>query len=352
MSSIITLPGSPETITQGFRQAMEFVLEDFYDKAIISQAHTIIDGIKNRQQIAYVDLFGKTGLADSGCGFTAQNTLNTRQKFWEPVPVEGTFEQCQLDLQNSFVAWANGNGVARKDLSNNSIFMAFIMPYILDTLTENSLRRYWFSDTAYTAGDFTNGATDLPFYNLYDGFFKQIFDSVTAGDIPQVVIPENSAASTTAQLNLASDRAITVFQEMARDIDSRFFQRNDAQILVTRTLYRNYAVYLQSQQTFNSFVRIEDGFTTLMYENIPVRMVDNWDRNIQADFKTGSPETFNLPHRAVMTTTNNLLVGLDNSSSLSDSDMWYSKDDQVWRAQYNTVEDVKIGQEYLVAAAY
>jgi len=83
-----------------------------------------------------------------------------------------------------------------------------------------------------------------------------------------------------------------------------------------------------------------------------VRMVDSWDRNIQADFKTGSPETFNLPHRAVMTTTNNLLVGLDNSSSLSDSDMWYSKDDQVWRAQYNTVEDVKIGQEYLVAAAY
>ena len=352
MADVITLPGSPATIEFGFKQAREIIKEDFYNNDVLNAVHSIDQDIKGKTQLAFIGLFGKTGKADSSCGFSADNSLTTSEKFWNPQPVKANFEECWNNLTPSLFNWADGNGVARKDLSQNTVFTMAVGDLILNSLVEGFLRRVWFGDTTYVSGDFTNGASDLPFYNLYDGFFKQIFDSVTAGDIPRYTITENASGTAAGQLTLAADRAYETFKSLYENADTRLISRQDKFILVTRTLFDNYVAYLESKDNFKSFERIEGGFDTLNFRNIPVICFDQWDRNIQGDFLTGSPAVYDLPNRAIMTSKENLRVGLDSTVSLSQTDSWYSKDDDVWRAKYNTLEDSKIIHEYLVSAAY
>lgn len=352
MASIASLPGSPSEIEFGFKQARDLILEDFYNKDVLNAVHSIDQDIKGKTQLAYAGLFGKTGKLQSSCGITGDNSLTFSEKFWDPQPIQGEFAQCWTDIFPSLFNWADANGVARNDLSQNTVFTEAMSALILDTLVEGFLRRAWFGDTSWTSSDFTNGATDLPFYNMYNGFWKQTFDGVTATTIPRYTITENSESTTSAQLNLAADRAYEAMKSMYENIDTRFFQQDDKVILLTRTLFDNYVAYLESKDTYNSFERIEGGYTALQFRGIPVIMFDKWDRVIQSDFLTGSPATYDLPNRAMMTTKNNLRVGLDNTISLSQTDSWYERKDQTWYSVYNTMEDVKLIHEYLVATAY
>lgn len=352
MASTVILPGSPPVIEFGFEQAREFILEPFFENPQITTWATIDDDLVGKKQLAYMGLFGKNGKLETGCGFTATNALIPSEKFWLPQPIQGQFEQCWNDIFQSLILYGQKAGFERKDLLTNTIWMSFIIDLLSETLMQNYIRRVWFSDTAIVAGDLTNGATDVPFYDAYDALWKQIFDGVTAGDITKVNIVENEAATSSAQLTLASDRAYEVFKGMYENVDSRLLQEEDLVILCTRTLFDNYAEFLESKDNFKSFERIEGGFRQLMFRQIPVIQFDLWDRTIQADFLTGSPATFDNPHRAVLSRPANLRLGLDSQQSLSMIDQWFSKDDQVWRAQYNTMEDAKIIHDFLVATAF
>ena len=350
---LLTLPGSPVTVEFGFKQAEAFVLEPFYDNTAINQIHTIDADILGKQQIAYAGLLGLSGKADTGCGFTADGTITTSEKFWDPKPIKAGFSQCWNDLYPSFLQYANAGGVDRKNLDMNAAFISFISDQLSDDLQQNFLRRAWFSDTSAVSGDFTNGATDLPYFNIYDGLWKQIFDSVTATDSYRYTISENAAASTTAQLTLASDRAYLAMDAMYKNVDSRVLQNGQSPIFVlTRSLFDNYITYLESKNTFNSFERIENGFTTTSFRGIPVIRADFWDRNIQSYYKTGSPLVYDNPNRAILSTKENLRVGVDRSKSLSQIKTWYNEEDELWRAKYATMEDTKMIHGFMVAAAY
>lgn len=352
MASVATLPGSPSQIEFGFRQARELILEDFYNKDILNAVHSIDQDIKGKTQLAYAGLFGKTGKLQTGCGITGDNSLTFSEKVWDPQPIQGEFAQCWTDIFPSLFNWADANGYNRNDLTQNTIFTQVMSGLILDTLIEGFLRRAWFGDTSWTSGDFTNGASDLPFYNMYNGFFKQIFDGVTAGDIPRYTITENAAGTASAQLTLAADRAYEAMKSMYESVDTRIFNQEDVVILLTRTLFDNYVTYLESKDNYKSFERIEGGYVGLEFRGIPVIRFDKWDRVIQSDFLTGSPAVYDLPNRAIMTTKQNLRVGLDSTTSLTMTDSWYERKDQTWYSVYNTMEDVKLIHEYLVAAAY
>jgi hypothetical protein len=352
MASSVILPGSPPTIDFGFEQAREFILEPFYNNPVLSAWSTIDQDIVGKKQLAYMGLYGKNGKLETGCGFTSDGSLTTSEKYWTPQPIQGQFEQCWNDIFQSLILYGQKAGFERKDLLTNTVWSSFIIDLLGDTLLQNYIRRVWFGDTAIVAGDLTNGAGDVAYYSAYDGFWKQIFDGVTATDITRYTITENAASTAAGQLTLASDRAYASFKSMYENVDTRLLQEEDLVILCTRTLFDNYAAYLESKDTFNSFERIEGGYRQLMFRGIPVIQMDIWDRTIQSDFLTGSPATYDSPNRAIMTRPANLRLGLDSSQSMSAIDQWYSKDDQVWRAQYNTMEDAKVVHDFLVAAAY
>jgi len=351
MTSVVNLPGNPVEIEFGFEQAQEFISEPFFKDMEEMRLTTFEDDILGKRQLAFSNNYGKGGKADTGCGLDFEGSLTFKQKFWDPVPIKDPKEQCWNDLFPSLIQYANKGGVARKDLTQNDIFMALQSMRLKDQLVKDVHRRMWFSDTSFVDGDFTNGATDKVFYNIYNGLWQQIFESVDASESFNSPITENGEATIPAQLALAADRAFLVFIAMVEGADTRLTDQGDQVIGVTKTLYDNFASFLESKDTFNSFSRIEDGFTTLNFRGIPIVRMASWDRHIQADFKTGAP-VYDLPHRALLTSKQNLHMGVDRSRSLTDIEQWYDRDQELWKSKSSTMEDAKLIHGFMTATAY
>ena len=89
--------------------------------------------------------------------------------------------------------------------------------------------------------------------------------------------------------------ALTVWQNLERNGDTRLTSNPNRIIIATKTLCDNWAEYLETQGVNSSFERLESGFTTLRYRGIPIYCFDLLDRYIQSDFLTGSPATYDTP---------------------------------------------------------
>jgi hypothetical protein len=132
--------------------------------------------------------------------------------------------------------------------------------------------------------------------------------------------------------------------------DSRLKSATDKIIICTTTLLENYAAYLESQGADASFIRIENGYSTLRYRNVTIYGMDFWDRTIQADFDNGT--TYDLPHRALLTTKMNLAVGSDRLADAESFKVYYSEDTELnnFKGKYRV--DAKLLQDYLIQVAY
>lgn len=374
MGSVLTLPGSPQTIEFGFKQAREFIVEEAFGKPTLSQFHTIDTEIKAKEQLAFLNRLPKVSIKDPGCGTGISDAvLGTSEKFWDPEPVKFWIQQCEADLRSSLLTWANGNGIDRPDLTKNSLWQSFIMDLMVDAKWEDVLRMAWLSDTSIQASDLTAGASDVKFYDIYDGFWKQMIDSINVGGDDDAVrvgsgsppgsdlIPENTAATVALQLDLQSTdakkiRAKNVFQALYRDSDSRLTSNPNAIIIATKTLCDNYAEFLESQGNDNSFDRIEGGFKSLKYRGTEIWCFDLLDRYLNSDFKTltGSPAalTIDTPHRAVLTTKQNLRIGLDSTNSTQKVRIYFDETTEQWNGKILSVEDVKMLWGYMCGVAF
>lgn len=360
MASVLT-PGtsSPPQINFYPKLAEEFLIQNPFLKPNVTEFHQVFEGIKGKQQIAFLNRFGKSSLKWDSCGANPTGGLTASEKEWDPIRFKVEKNQCFADFANSFLQWGLANGVAAADLTNYSYFETFIFDLLQDIALEDVLRIAWLSDTTYTAGDFTNGAADLPYYNEINGFWQQIVASIGAGSgaVRAYTITENSASTIAAQMDLSSTAdkqktAYNVYRSLFEKADSRLISASNKVIISTRSLVDNYAGYLESQGNDVSFERIENGFTSLRYRDTQIYSFDLLDRNIQADFKTGSPETYDLPHRAILTTRDNLGVAFDALSAVSSISAFYDPKDEDYTAKLGYMMDAKVIWDYLVAAAY
>lgn len=355
-SVLIPGAGSPPAVTFFEYNASEFLLENPFVKPSVSAFHNVFEGIRAKQQIAFLNKFGKLSVTDAGCGAAPSGTLTPSTKTWDPVFLRAEVEQCASDFYQSFMVWALGNGVNRDDLSQVAYFEGFLYDFLRDAVMEDVMRMAWLSDTALVAGDLTNGAGDLPFYNKFDGFWKQILTSIGVGGANSakraITITENAAANAAAQLSLGASVGYNVFKALHEKADSRLISAPNKVIIATRTLVDNYAAYLEDKGNSVAFERIENGFSSLRYRDTQIFSFDLLDRYIQADFLTGSPATYDQPHRAIMTTADNLGIAFDSASALSTISGFYDPKDEDYTAKIKYQLDAKILWDYLVVAAY
>lgn len=145
-----------------------------------------------------------------------------------------------------------------------------------------------------------------------------------------------SVAATTAAVKnttLVAGAGKTILQKLyeARTNELSEFDATDCRFYVTRSVYENYLAYLQGLGTEASFTMILNGKPTLTYNGIPVLKRADWDKRINsADF--GGV----MPHRAMLTTPKNLVIGTDAMDDKTTVEAWYEKKDQLnyFRAQY------------------
>ena len=337
------------------RSIREAIIERFYAKPAITDFHTVYEDVVTDKQIAFLGKLAKITRADAGCGSTpGSHTVSMSEKFWNPVRFEAWLQECYTNLDGTFFVWAKKRGLNEPDLTATD-FAAYIVDIMTDGLFEDAVRIAWLADKdaesvdATPSGILSAGVSPLD-YNAIDGFWKQLFAIGTADPTKRYTITENAAGTKSAQMNLASNRAFLAFQALNNNADYRLRGAQDKVILTTMSLLDNYANYLESQGNDASFIRIEEGFATLRYRNLEVIGVDLWDRYIQADFDNGT--TYDVPHRAVLTTKSNIALGVDAASALTDIDQWFEKKDKTTNFRAGYKMDAKILEDYLVSLAY
>lgn len=348
MASLIS--GTP--IAFNGKEAMAGIIEPAFYTPELTEFHTIMQDIVAKQQIAFLGRLSKVTQKDAGCGTgVLSKEIEITEKFWDPTPVKIWLNQCASDLEQTFYVWGLSKGIAKYDLTKGD-FIDFAMEVMTSAVKEDALRMAWFGDkNADTIGNgsFLNSAGDIPFYNAIDGFWKQIFDAVTATTMKKVAISVNANATYATQALGATD-AYDTFRKMLEQADSRLKAEANKFFLCTTSMFDNWLTYKETKNIDMSFVRQEKGFKTDIYRGVPIIAVDAWDRAIDSDMDNGTK--WILPHRAVLTTKENLMVGLDSASAVTDFKVFLDDVTEITHMKGGYKVDVKVMHDFMAIAAY
>lgn len=138
---------------------------------------------------------------------------------------------------------------------------------------------------------------------------------------------------------------------MVEKADERLIGDPDAKLLVTRSLADNYRKTLRNKTLGAGFIEItENGKTQLYFDGVPLSIRYDWDRTIKSAFNNGT--THYRPHRAVLTTPENIPVGTLSVDDFDELDSFY---DRTLKSNIMDVAlslDTKHLEKYMTVAAY
>lgn len=316
----------------------------------LNKLHQIDEGIAHNTQIVFAGGLGLMGKAVSGCTPAEIAGISLTEKFWTPIREDFRLKHCSADV-NAQDKLINQFAKMNPDFYNviegsASTLGNFLVASVVSGFNEELMRKVWFNDiladTIANGGVLTNG-TDKDYFNTFDGFWKQI----VALGAPEVVITKNAGATYAAQ-ELAAGESIAILKGLNNAADSRLKNDPNRQFYVTNTIFEGYLNDLEDNQVSgagNTMIT-ENGQTTLKYRGIEVVNCDFIDRYIDAYENDGTKR--NLPHRAVLSTPQNLRVGTLAAGDFGEVDAFYDRTlksnfiDGVYSVDAKHLEDYKL----------
>ena len=100
----------------------------------------------------------------------------------------------------------------------------------------------------------------------------------------------------------------------------------------------------------SSFKREDGMMEEGEYWNIPVIPIKTWDRFILNDFDNGT--TYYLPHRAILTTIDQINVGFDAMSAVQDFKAYSDDTTELYNIKGGYKVDAKIMENFMFSVAY
>jgi hypothetical protein len=192
-----------------------------------------------------------------------------------------------------------------------------IIDLLKDSLRRDVFRRISFGDTTSANADF----------NQIDGYWQSLIDQSGASNY--CVQRVGSALGTgTLSANTAQSYFENIFANSSLLLRQEGVDGGRAKFLVTRSVWENYyntlaATGSVTEQAFSNQV---GGLPRLTFRGIPVIPVTLWD-SFLAD--ANNPLSSTTRHLISFTTTDNHIIGVENTGDLSAIKSWFSDDDNV-----------------------
>jgi len=126
----------------------------------------------------------------------------------------------------------------------------------------------------------------------------------------------------------------------------------DAVLLVSRSMEENYKQTLKDDGTEQAHMNIVDGIQQLFWDGIPIIAMRHWDTHIAIDGFTGTDEITGVtdPHRSVLTTKKNIVIGTDFDQT-GNAEIWYNPDEKEQRMRFQYLAGAQIrNDEHTVTA--
>jgi len=360
MADIFDLTGltiNPEEATQISQAVFEYVLES----GELADDHDIHTGIQWKTQIPFIGVLGLVGKKILKCKPDANgNVIPISEKMWDPILIGDRFEHCAVDANPMFKLFQKLKKINPDFYDRiDSDELGVVASRLIEAMKEMVQRIIWFGDKTAAlntgGGVFTVG-TDLGFFNMLDGYWKQIFSI----DIPTtskyyVPIAQNATANYTTQSTLADDFAFTLFKNMWKKADPRLKQlvrqgTVKVKIHATSSIVENWENFKENKSLGFTLDKVEDGGLKNFFRNIEVKTRYDWDSIIDTYQNNGTK--WNLPHRALMTTSGNIPIGTVSTEDLEKVESFYDKYHEVNVMDFRLKMDAKFLEDYLAVAAY
>lgn len=345
---------TPQEATEVSQMIFKKIRED----RTVQDLYSLITGIEFDQHIPIIGRLSDIMETKSGdCAFPEGGEVIVTEKTWTPRTALQEQRLCKDATEAKFKFWQSNNSdlVARYDLTNSGE-LNYLIFLIEDAVKKAIMRIADFADTSASlvagGGKITDalGASGVARMNTIDGLWKQFIAIGTANADQYVAISENALTTKTAQLALASDTAKNTFESMILGASEDVPQ--DAVIMCTRSLYDNYFKWLVDNN-FDTAAAVETkDYRSVVLAQYGVTIIErrDWDRTIKAYFDNGT--TYDLPHRAVYTSKENLLIGVPSEDSLSSFSSHYSEDLLKNIVREEIKLDAKVALDEAVMVAY
>lgn len=342
--------------------ALQSLSELLFNKVLgeerLAQVFNVIFGAEHGKKVGFIGEFGLVGKAAQGCEPEYNNSqIETSEKTWD-LGEWGVYEKiCYKDLIGTLAQVAMRRGAKIADLTGTEYIDDIVYPRLELAIYKMLMRFAWFgdknADNVTDGGVITNGV-DPAFFTVTDGFWKRFFAIASADSARRVNIAANAEATFALQKSaiLNTGVATSILDNLIMGASADLRQGENQVIFVTQSLKDALSRDIRNNNTGSELQwrAIFDGITESQYDGIRLVAMPLWDSIIQAYESTGT--AWNKPHRAVYTTTNNLLVGIDNYTDFAELNVFFDEKSELNLLKSKGALGTLVAQDNMVQVAY
>ncbi len=342
--------------------ALQSLSELLFSKVLgeerLAQVFNVIFGAENGKKVGFIGEFGLVGKAAQGCEPTYNNSqIETSEKAWD-LGEWGVYEKiCYNDLLGTLAQVAMRRGANIADLTGTEYIDDIVYPRLELAIYKMLMRFAWFgdknADNVADGGVITNGV-DPEFFTVTDGFWKRFFAIASGNSARRVNIAANAEATFAAQKSAILENGVAsgIIDNLIMGASADLRQGENQVIFVTQSLKDALSRDIRNNNKGSELQwrAIFDGITESQYDGIRLVAMPLWDSIIQAYESTGT--AWNKPHRAVYTTTNNLLVGIDNYTDFAELNVFFDEKSELNLLKSKGALGTIVAQDNMVQVAY
>lgn len=324
----------------------------------LSQLFNVVYGAKNGKKVGFIGEFGLVGQAAQGCDPDYNNsTLAASEKEWA-LGEWGVYEQiCFRDLVGTLAQVAMHRGANIADLTGTEYIDDVVYPRLELAIYKMLMRFAWFGDKDadnVTKGGIITDGVSPDFFTVTDGFWKRIFAIVAADANRRVAVEANSKTTYAEQKTalLGSGVATGILDNLIMNASADLRQAANQVIYVSQSLKDALSRDIRANNKGSELQwrSIFDGITETEYDGIKVVALPFWDSIIQSYENTGT--AYNKPHRAIYTTTDNLLVGIDGDSDFAELNVFFDEKSELNLLKSKGAIGTIVAQDNMMQVAY
>ena len=314
-------------------------------------------GVYNGKKLGYIDSMGDVGLNESGCSPTYGNINVTGiEKEWELGDWRIAKHICYSELENTIAKYQLNTGTEKAFLQDTPYWDNILIPLLQRAIKEMFWRIVWFGDknakNIADSGNITAGV-DTKLFTMCDGFWKRLQAIIAANPGQKTTIAANTETTYAAQKSKLRESgvAIGIVDDLLIDADSRIFDKDDAVILMTSSLFKALRRDIVDRygKTTMPFENVATGITLSEYDGRKILALDIWDRMIKKYEDNGT--VLNCPHRAVVCSPSNLFVGTEATDKIANLNITFN-DETLYNNIYAASKiGTLIGEDALVQVA-
>ncbi|TVR42399.1 MAG: hypothetical protein EA392_00390 [Cryomorphaceae bacterium] len=339
------------------RDLAELIRLERVEAGPFAQFHDVHTGIRYNKEIGFIGEAGLVGKTDLGCDSVAdQLDIPVKKKVWEPNRFRIFLKECYKDLDDTLALYARRTGTPVSDLTGTDYLN--LVEQLAGEAVQKMLWRTWLMDTDATnvgagAGtELITAAVPVAHFNLIDGYWSQIADIVAANPTQQTVVTANATATKAEQFDdLTPALAFEYLMNATYNMPVELVRQQNKIGMITRYFANQVKKQFQTTNTHpEAYQAVKDGVDILMVNGIEFAIQDDWTEQILAYNDLGA--RWHLPHRAIITTKENLAYGIETESGFATFDTFFDKvTDYSYIKMLDSI-DVKVLQDRLIQVIY